>query len=1066
MHYYHDCVAAQLDWTRALSTVDNQREDVVGLTLEQQRLLGAQSHLELSEDAALQLAKRASTQGGAVQVDLGALFLVGELPPRRERGAQRVFAPLLTTPVSLELLIGQGQVRVSAAERELSINYGLIAELLGNGDDPDAADDIVQHLQGLAELVPDFPIEDEEFHRFWQGFQALAGDLPLQRRLPPGPGDQPWATGASHSGGELVLCDYFSPLRWSKQELRLLPATALLASSKSGAALTVLHELRELADMPLGKTAAAQVFREAPARSPRDFAAEEPLAGSDIDADIDIDTDADDLPDAIDGEPTRAERVAAAKAAERDVLERLPLPISLTEAQAAVVHSARTAPLTVVTGPPGTGKSYTITAIVLDALQSGQTVLIASQMDKAIEVVVDQVESLLGDTAIARSGGREAQRSLSEKLKRLTGPRAQLARAPAGASRRPDACRQAHDDLASAGAELERLERKFMAAVADERLWSRLWRRSQRLEPVCPLPILDLPPSLLKKAERAVASASHNSRPDAAWLRRCWGAYQTRRARRLVEAPPSWETNFDELEELLEVQRVRRERRQVEQRLPADFQADRLWEEVRRAFHRRNQYALRHVQVTRQSHLDELTANERQRAQLRQLATLLSKRRHDLKRSLREGLDADVLLWAFPVWASTNRALSEVLPATPGLFDLVVIDEASQCDPATAATALVRGKRAVIVGDPAQLRHVSFLGRARERAAVARCALPEADHQRHGYRRSLFDIAADVVPREHFFLLNEHFRSHPQIIQFSNREFYDGQLRIMTARPTTSPQRAVWVHRVNGARRGRGSVNEVERECVVERLRALMNEHRAEPLSLGVVSPFREHIDAVLDRILKEFSADELQRHRLVVGTAHSFQGDEKDVVILTTSIDPASHAASLRFLESPNLLNVALTRARRRLEVVTSVDVNELPPGHFRRFLETVGEPWAPWEADPIDLGAEASTLAAELHRRLSEHELDVWRNFEASGERVDLVAGNQRRQVAVLVDDDDEEGRPWSAEEVLASHYRLSRAGWSICRIARRIWSRDWHAGVGRIIAELDHEVGTTKDAKTTKR
>ena len=101
-----------------------------------------------------------------------------------------------------------------------------------------------------------------------------------------------------------------------------------------------------------------------------------------------------------------------------------------------------------------------------------------------------------------------------------------------------------------------------------------------------------------------------------------------------------------------------------------------------------------------------------------------------------------------------------------------------------------------------------------------------------------------------------------------------------------------------------------------------------------------------------------------------------------------------------------------------------------------------------------------------MSEHELDVWRNFEASGERVDLVAGNQRRQVAVLVDDDDEEGRPWSAEEVLASHYRLSRAGWSICRIARRIWSRDWHAGVGRIIAELDHEVGTTKDAKTTKR
>ena len=81
----------------------------------------------------------------------------------------------------------------------------------------------------------------------------------------------------------------------------------------------------------------------------------------------------------------------------------------MTPTQEAIVRSARTAPLTVVTGPPGTGKSYTITAIVLDALLSGHTVLVASQMDKAVEVVADMVERLAGSFAIARSGGRTAQ---------------------------------------------------------------------------------------------------------------------------------------------------------------------------------------------------------------------------------------------------------------------------------------------------------------------------------------------------------------------------------------------------------------------------------------------------------------------------------------------------------------------------------------------------------------------------------------------------------------------------------------------------------------------------------
>ena len=113
--------------------------------------------------------------------------------------------------------------------------------------------------------------------------------------------------------------------------------------------------------------------------------------------------------------------------------------------------------------------------------------------------------------------------------------------------------------------------------------------------------------------------------------------------------------------------------------------------------------------------------------------------------------------------------------------------------------------------------------------------------------------------------------------------------------------------------------------------------------SIGIVSPFREQADAIRDRLIEQLSADVLQRHAVVVGTAHALQGDEKDIVVFSTSIDPASHPASLRFLENPHVFNVAITRARRQLIVVTSVAADDLPAGLLRSFLTyatTAGTP------------------------------------------------------------------------------------------------------------------------------
>ena len=140
-------------------------------------------------------------------------------------------------------------------------------------------------------------------------------------------------------------------------------------------------------------------------------------------------------------------------------------------------------------------------------------------------------------------------------------------------------------------------------------------------------------------------------------------------------------------------------------------------------------------------------------------------------------------------------------PPQPGLFDVVVIDEASQCDPALACVALMRAQRAVVVGDPHQLRHVCFLSHAREQAAFTQYELPAELRERFRYRRSLFDIAADAVDQQNLFFLREHFRSHPQIIGFSNHHFYDDALHLMTSRPARVPATAIQVQPLDGRRK-------------------------------------------------------------------------------------------------------------------------------------------------------------------------------------------------------------------------------------------------------------------------
>ena len=301
------------------------------------------------------------------------------------------------------------------------------------------------------------------------------------------------------------------------------------------------------------------------------------------------------------------------------------------------------------------------------------------------------------------------------------------------------------------------------------------------------------------------------------------------------------------------------------------------------------------------------------------LATALRSGR-SARRAQLSRLDDDKLTRALPLWVGTLADVDDLLPPVAGLFDVVILDEASSIDQPLAATALLRGRRAVIVGDPRQLRQVSFVSDAQLIAVVVAHGLdhlPVLAARLDVRRNSTFDLAAGAAP---VLVLDEHFRSDPHLVDFVARRLYDGKVRVATCAPTTQSRDCVDVARVDGRRDGNGVVA-AEVEAVIVFLHGML---RAGRRSVGVVTPFRAQADAIEKAVLGAFSADEIEALDLRVGTVHAFQGNERDLVVASLAVAPGDGASSWRFVEDPHLFTVLMTRARRQMTILVSCDPPE----------------------------------------------------------------------------------------------------------------------------------------------
>lgn len=273
-----------------------------------------------------------------------------------------------------------------------------------------------------------------------------------------------------------------------------------------------------------------------------------------------------------------------------------------------------------------------------------------------------------------------------------------------------------------------------------------------------------------------------------------------------------------------------------------------------------------------------------------------------------------------PSCAITALSARNKIPFEPGFFDLVIIDEASQCDIASALPMLYRAKQAVILGDTKQLSFFTNLSKKQDYILLSQNNL--GNNKEYSFSQmSLYDLA--FFKNANAIKLLEHHRSNADIINFSNKVFYTNELRIATkySNLVHHPyQKAIYWSDCKGIteRPNVGSaINRAECQQIIRELYSL--KQTSYKGSIGIISPFRKQANYIREEIIKDKNLLHFRiNNNIEIGTVHQFQGNEKDLIFFSPTISDQAAESLITFLaENKELFNVAITRARSQFVIV-----------------------------------------------------------------------------------------------------------------------------------------------------
>ena len=786
------------------------------------------------------------------------------------------------------------------------------------------------------------------------------------------------------------------------------------------------------------------------------------------------------------------------------ILAHLPMPISKRQKDA--ISRALQNQLSFIQGPPGTGKSHTITAIMMACAMLGKRVLMVSHKSAAIDIVARKLRENFGQHSVITLGGKPDDRKTIQSTlahwqnilgaynieKTLREHKEHCMFLDSSFKRLAESTTQHELDLKrtlTCEGEYFQTNQKFVQLrdafqnafdLAEEEITNLLTtaRITKRLMK-----------SLLQARSLLCSPDGTLKRKECIQIKRIYAAACCRvdLDKQRLDISAAAGHYIEKVVELLEAwQKERSKRKSI---------AEDAAKSVRRS-----------LELAKSKHSEakrNLLANQFAYRRLQQISlyseavngfsSMLRWKRPSRVAKAMENVDYTNLLDVFPLWVGEMRWLSQYLPMAAEMFDYVIVDEASQVNIAEVLPALYRGKQLCIVGDQKQLglssaglfslnkcyeeilwnqhvgaNNVSYRHAEEYHLLVSKCSILDFVTARN-----------NAIPVERT-VLDEHYRSLPRLAGFTSKLFYedDGGLVLMRQGSANNHKECFHVIQTGGTRSSYTKLVEEEVDATITLLTDIIKNKsylvgddlvrlgytEERPPTIGVLSFLTDQRNALAPKIESKFTEEQLRTHAVLVGTPEEFQGNERNIMIITLGLDGTSRWGKGHY-ENPNRFNVATSRATD----FTYVIFGALPANAnlLKRYLRWFGFETGNEYSDEGNkfAGGSNSWVTADESRCESEFERRVLSNLFAFADKYKAVApitihnqvltcGNHRLDF-VVVNQSNKEGCAIEVDGRL--HYcddgirysdehleridMLKRAGWSIVNVPYYWWyKRGW--------------------------
>ena len=423
---------------------------------------------------------------------------------------------------------------------------------------------------------------------------------------------------------------------------------------------------------------------------------------------------------------------------------------------------------------------------------------------------------------------------------------------------------------------------------------------------------------------------------------------------------------------------------------------------------------------------------------------------------------------AIPIWIMPIDRLIEQYPfENDPPFDVLIMDESSQSS-IFSIGALTRAKKIIIVGDDKQISPTNAFQNLDD---LNNLSIKYLKNNSWKYQiskdTSIYDIVQTVCGNKKI-TLTEHFRCLPEIIHYSNKEFYNMEINPLKVRgineTIAEPIKEIYVPNAYCQKKGSNYFNEKEIDRIIELVEEMSNDKQYDHKTIGIIALQNSHkyIQKIIELLMTKLGENFINERKLKVGNTYDFQGDERDVIILgmvIASIDEKGEKLQFKALttkEFDKSFNVAASRAKEQMILVHSVRLEELGNTTCNRYrLLNYCMNYKTEEKQAVEKLFE-SDFERDVYYLLDANGFKLIPQFKVGNYRLDFVVENNQNQKIVIECDGDSFHGPEQFEKDLERQTVLERCGWKFVRIRASEFYYNKQEAITRIINEINNYLG----------